>query len=191
MTLDQADFLDQLATQVASVVDRLDAMQMAQLEAALLPQSTVPRSGSIGTPTTALGQGDVQPSSVLANGAVTSAAIADGAVTSTKIVAGAVAMTKFAQSIIPPRVVTALPTLPADDWPTGCYVFLTTDETLYKNVAGTWTAASETELVANTIYAGSIAAGAIGARELAATIVLASLIKTANTGARVEIDQNG
>lgn len=99
----------------------------------------------------------------------------------------------FASSIVPPTVETALPALPDPDYPQGSLVFLTTDEKLYRNTDGsTWSVAVDgADIVANSVTAGQIAAGAIGATELAAELVLASVIKTADTGQRLELDING
>lgn len=188
---DPAAFLEQLAAEVADLSDRLDAAGVATLEALLTAPSGEPRLGVSSVPSGTSGAGDVTQTAVLAPGSVVSDSIASGAVTMPKIAANAVDVTKFAQAIIPPRVVTSLPTLPDTNFPTGSIVFYTVDETLYKNVAGTWTATTEADLVANTLYAGAITAGAIGARELATVILLASLIKTSDTGARVEIDKDG
>lgn len=47
------------------------------------------------------------------------------------------------------------------------------------------------KLAANAVVAGKVAAGAITADTLAAQLILASLIKTGDSGARVEIDPDG
>lgn len=102
-------------------------------------------------------------------------------------------MTKFVDNLRPPTIVDALPTLPDSTYPQGSFVFLTIDEKLYRNTDGnTWSAAVDgADIEANSIVAGKIVAGAIGAEELAAAIVLASLIKTAESGTRVEMDEHG
>lgn len=111
-------------------------------------------------------QGDIAPEAI--NGAV-------------HIQPGSIEMPLFAAGIVPPRVVAALPSLPAVAYPIGSLVFLTTDGKLYRNVANAWTVAVDgTDIVANSITAGQIAAGAIGADELAANSVIAAKI---NAGA--------
>jgi len=47
------------------------------------------------------------------------------------------------------------------------------------------------KVIANAITAGKIAAGAVTADKLAATLILGSLIKTADSGARIELDTTG
>jgi hypothetical protein len=85
------------------------------------------------------------------------------------IVPGSIDIQLFADDIIPPRVVTALPALPDTDWEEGSLVFLTTDGKLYRNVADAWTAEVDgADILANSITAGQIAAAAIGVDELAA-----------------------
>lgn len=190
---DQADYLQWLARQVSTPQDAYDAQQRAQLEAMITPPGWGARVPSFDVPSATAGVGAYAPTTILGNGVVTTAALSDGAVTGPKIAAAAVAWEKFASGILPPRVVTSLPSLPDSVYPQGSLVFLTTDMKIYRNTDGsTWSVAVDgADILANSITAGQIAAGAIGADELAATIVLASLIKTANTGCRVEIDTNG
>lgn len=96
----------------------------------------------------------------------------------------------FAETIIPPEVLDALPTLPDADYPQGVLVFLTTDMKLYRNTDGsTWSVAVDgADIVANSVTAGQIAAGAIGTTELAADAVIANV---ANVGGTVTIDDTG
>lgn len=102
---------------------------------------------------------------------------------------------RYAHSLITPKVVSALPTLPDPSYPMGSIVFLTTDAKLYRNTTGLadgWSVAVDgADIVAGTILAGAIAAGAITTEALAAVLVLASTIKTADAGARVELDPAG
>lgn len=96
----------------------------------------------------------------------------------------------FAETIIPPEVVDALPALPDADYPQGVLVFLTTDMKLYRNTDGsTWSVEVDgADILANSITAGQIAAGAIGTTELAADAVIANV---ANVGGTVTIDDTG
>lgn len=96
----------------------------------------------------------------------------------------------FAETIIPPEVVDALPTLPDASYPQGVLVFLTTDMKLYRNTDGsTWSVEVDgADITANSITAGQIAAGAIGTTELAADAVIANV---ANVGDTVTIDDTG
>jgi hypothetical protein len=100
---------------------------------------------------------------------------------------------RYAHSLITPKVVTSLPALPDPTFPLGSLVFLTTDAKLYRNTDGsTWSKATDgADIVTGTILAGAIAAGAIHAEALAATIILGSLIQTASSGRRVELDADG
>lgn len=109
------------------------------------------------------------------------------------ILPGSLIRPLFADTIIPPEVVTELPALPDEDYPVGSLVFLTVDAKLYRNVDGsTWSRAVDgADLITDSVTAGQIAAGAIGTNELAATLVLASLLTTALAGRRVEIDAAG
>lgn len=102
------------------------------------------------------GDGNIQPVGYIADGAIDDIA-------------------SFADSIRPPEVVAALPTLPDTDYPQGSFVFLTTDEKLYRNTDGsTWSVAVDgADIVSNSITAGAIAAGAIGTTQLAAEAITA------------------
>lgn len=104
--------------------------------------------------------------------------IADDSVDSDQIVDGALTSIKFATGIVPPEVVTSLPTLPDTDYPQGKIVFLTTDQKLYRNTTGSaWSKATDgADITANSITAGQIAAAAIGVSELAADAVTATAI---------------
>lgn len=100
---------------------------------------------------------------------------------------------RYAHSLNAPKVVSVLPTLPDPTFPLGSIVFLTTDTKLYRNTDGsTWSRAVDgADVVAGTILAGAIAAGAVTAEALAATIILGTLIETAGSGRRVEMDTGG
>jgi hypothetical protein len=110
----------------------------------------------------------------------------------------------FAASIRPVILVSSLPDLPDTDYPVGQFVYNLSDDPprLYKNDADSWVAGVGTEdLQANSITTGKIAAAAIGTSELAAgavtadilaaTIILTSLLKTASSGRRVQIEAAG
>lgn len=97
----------------------------------------------------------------------------------------------FAETIIPPEVVDALPSLPDTSYPQGCLVFLTTDEKLYRNTDGsTWSTAvpttdllgeiTETQIADDAITTPKIAALAVTAAEIAAGTITADKI-AANT----------
>lgn len=78
-------------------------------------------------------------------------------------------MDLFAETIVPPRVLGALPALPDPEYPEGSLVFLTTDGKLWRNVSDAWTVEVDgADILANSITAGQIAAGAIAADEIAA-----------------------
>jgi hypothetical protein len=77
---DPAAFLEQLASEVADLRDRVDAMGAASLEALLTPQSIVPRQGDASTPSATSGTGDIAPASMVARGAITADSIAAGAI---------------------------------------------------------------------------------------------------------------
>ena len=85
-----------------------------------------------------------------------------------------------ANDIIPPKIVTSLPSLPNDAYPVGTIVYLTTDEKLYVNKNGAWSKEVDgADVIAGSIIAGKIAAGAIGATEIAAeTIAVKHLVVT-------------
>lgn len=193
MLEDQSEMLEQLAREVAELRSTVEAQQNALLEAQITPQAMTSRVGAVDIPEQVAGVGAYAPTTVLGDGVVTETALADGAVTGGKIAAGAVEMPKLASGIVPPRVESSLPSLPDSAYPAGSIVLLTTDLCLYKTVDGSsWTKLVDAgDIIEGSITAGQIAAGAIGADELAATIILGSLIKTANTGYRVEIDTNG
>lgn len=108
-------------------------------------------------------------------------AIPSGAITARLIATGAVTAEALAVSLAGlVDVVATLPTLPDTDYPTGKVVFLTSDNKLYRNAAGTWTKATDgADIVADTITAGAIATGAIGADEIAANAVTAAKIAAA------------
>lgn len=116
--------------------------------------------------------------------------IAPGAVDgNVNILAGSLGMNLFASTIVPPRVLGTLPTLPDTVYPIGSLVFLTTNGKLYRNYANVWTVATDgADIVTDSITAGQISAGAIGTSELSATAVIANVI---NAGGTVTIDSTG
>jgi hypothetical protein len=105
------------------------------------------------------GDGNIQPVGYIAEGAIDD-------------------MLLFADTIRPPEVVATLPALPDSAYPQGSFVFLTTDQKLYRNTDGsTWSVAVDgADIVANSITAGQIAAGAVGADEIAAGAITSSKI---------------
>jgi hypothetical protein len=164
--LDQAADLEQLAREVADLRADVRAAQVALLEAQITPGSFA-RMASSDAPAGSTGAGAYAPATILGSGVVTEDSIAPGAVSSTA----------FASGIVPPRVVSALPTLPDAAYPAGAIVFLTTDvpPALYKTttgLVGSWTKLVDAaDIVSNSITAGQIAAGAIGTDEIAAGAV--------------------
>jgi hypothetical protein len=84
----------------------------------------------------------------------------------------------FANGIIRPQIVNALPSLPDAAYPDGFFVVLTTDRKLYISTGTTW----EVKVDGSDMVVGSI-----GAAALSAVIVLASSILTAAAGARCEM----
>jgi hypothetical protein len=107
---------------------------------------------------------DLAPESV--DGSIVAPGAIDGGI---HIIPATLGMDLFAETIVPPRVLDALPALPDADYPEGSLVFLTTDGKLYRNVADAWTVEVDgADILANSITAGQIAVGAIGADEIAA-----------------------
>lgn len=96
---------------------------------------------------------------------------------------GTFARDLFDPTVSVPAIVTVLPTLPDADYPVGSLVFLTSDQKLYRNPDDVdWSSAVDAEdIVINKITAG----------QLASVLVLASLIQTADEGARCEMDVDG
>jgi len=77
----------------------------------------------------------------------------------------------------PPEIVDVLPALPNSAYPEGKTVFLTTDNTLYKNISGVWDSSlSDNEY--QKILVGIVEAGAIGVDHLQAESITASAIGT-------------
>lgn len=185
MTLDPADFLEQLATELASVSDRLDSVEQARLEAALTPQETMPRLGESGVPEAQAGVGAFADAPLIADGAVTTTKIANGAITTPKISDATITAQKFASGLTVPKLETSLPTLPNASYPPGTIVFLTTDGKLYRNLDDVWTKEVESEDIV------SLSADKITAGTLSAALILAGFISTASTGTRVEFDSYG
>ena len=116
--------------------------------------------------------------------AIATVDIDSAAVTSAKIAAAAIDIAKFATGIVPPRVVSSLPTLPDAAYPIGSTVFLTSNSCLYKTttgLVGSWgKLIGAGDIVADSITAGCIAAGSITADELAAYAVCAKHMVVAN-----------
>lgn len=99
------------------------------------------------------------------------------------ITAGAVNdLANFASTLRPVTIVSSLPSLPSSAYPTGALVYLTSNNKVYRNSAGTWTLA---------VDGADITAGTITAAALAADLVLGTLIRTADTGVRVEMQGGG
>lgn len=110
---------------------------------------------------------DIAPGSI--DGNQLQDGVVDGAV---HIIPATLSMDLFAETIVPPRVLDALPALPDAEYAEGSLVFLTTDGKLYRQVADAWTVAVDAvDIVADWITAGAISVGAIGADELAAGAV--------------------
>lgn len=174
---DQADFLERIAESLAGISGRIDALERKDLAAKLEPDGGLSPGGRL--PGSA-GSGAVYDQATLAPGSVTSSAIADGAIDDVAL---------FASTIIPPRVVTSLPSLPSSTWPQGSLVFLTTDQKLYRNTTGSaWSKATDgADIVANSITAGQIATGAIGADEIAANSITADALAIGSAGSVVPL----
>lgn len=88
-------------------------------------------------------------------------------------VTGAIDMTSFANGIVPPRVVSVLPTLPNSSYPAGSTVVLTTDGKLYRTqtgLANSWTASVAAVDVTGQIVGSQIADGALTIAKFASTI---------------------
>lgn len=88
--------------------------------------------------------------------------------------------------------VASLPTLPDALYPVGDLAYVIENGKIYRNHDDVWTAQVDgADILVSSITAGAISAGAIGTEALAATIVIASLMKTADSGNRVEFDNLG
>lgn len=103
----------------------------------------------------------------------------------------------FAAGIVRPGIVTTLPTLPNPSYPIGWLVVLTTDGKLYRNVAGSWSAAVDgADIIANTITAGQVGAGGISAgvitgTEISALDLYASQLTLRDTSGQTALDASG
>ena len=125
----------------------------------------------------------------LSKEAVMTPDLLEGSIGHGHILPGAVDLDLFASTIVPPRVLGALPPLPDADYPEGMLAFLTTDGKLYRNRSEVWTAEVDgADILADSITAGQIAAGAIGTDQLAADAVIANVV---NVGGTVTINEDG
>jgi hypothetical protein len=115
---------------------------------------------------------------------VTNAQIADSAVTGTKLANLAITTSKFADGIRPVGIVGSLPALPDTTYPVGAVVTLTTDGKLYRNVAGTWTAAVPTVDLTGTIATGQIADDAVTNAKIGPSAV--DVLELANSAVRMD-----
>lgn len=89
----------------------------------------------------------------------------------------------FATDLRPIKQVNTLPTLPDTAYPVGATVYLTTDQKLYRNAAGTWSASAAASDITGTLTAsqiGSVNSSAITGLILAAQI--SSIAATQITG---------
>lgn len=77
----------------------------------------------------------------------------------------------------------SLPVLPDAAYPSDRVVILTTDHKLYRNAAGTWTAAVPTVDLTGTIATAQIAAGAVTSNEVAAATLTGANIAAATIAA--------
>lgn len=86
----------------------------------------------------------------------------------------------FASTLRPVPVRGVLPTLPDTNYPDGQLLYLLSDKKVYRAdyATGTWIRSTD---------GADIIAGTISAAALAADIILGTLIRTANTGTRVEL----
>lgn len=107
------------------------------------------------------------------------AAVAEAAAISTAVATAATnAANTYAASIAAPLVVSSLPTLPSNSYPSGKLVLLTTTGVLYESTGSAWTAVTVagSSITEGSITAGQIAAGAIGATQIAAGSITASAL---------------
>jgi hypothetical protein len=111
--------------------------------------------------------------------------IIDGA---THVLPGSIDTPLFVQSIRPPHVVSALPSLPDPIYPPGDYAFLTTTSVLYLNTADVWVIEDGSTITNGTLVAGLVRAGAIATEQLAADAVIANVV---NVGGTVTINEDG
>lgn len=89
---------------------------------------------------------------------------------------GTVSPVSFASTIQPVHIVNSLPTLPDANYPNDSVVILTTDHKLYRNAAGTWTAAVPTVDLTGTITSTQIADDSISTPKLQALAITAEKI---------------
>jgi len=100
----------------------------------------------------------------------------------------------FADTIRPVAVGSVLPTLPdTTNYPQGTLFYLIGDAKIYRadytSSPVAWSVATDgADIVANSITGGKIQAGAISASLLEADLVLGSVIRTAGSGTRVELE---
>lgn len=134
--------------------------------------------------TTELAAGAVTAANIAA-GTITATELAAGAITTAKIAAGAVTTTELAAGAVTAAKITA-GTITATQIAAGT---ITATELAANAVTATKVLAGAidvTKLAAGTLSAGNITTGT-----LAADVVLGARIKTANTGARVELNASG
>jgi hypothetical protein len=105
--------------------------------------------------------------------AVDASKLADGSISAAKLAAAAVDATKLASSIKAVEIVSALPSTGNVE---GRFVYLTTDEKLYRYTGSAWTSAVPATDVAGQIVSTQITDGAISTPKLAAGAVIASTI---------------
>lgn len=113
--------------------------------------------------------GEQSQTADLAPGSVDGTIIGDATITGyTHIIPDTLSLDLFSQSIRPPHVVAALPSLPDDEYPPGDYAFLTTTSELYLNIADVWTLEDGSTITNGTLIAGLVRAGAIAADQISA-----------------------
>jgi hypothetical protein len=92
----------------------------------------------------------------------------------------------FSSTLRPISVVSSLPALPSADYPNGSLIYLTSDKKIYRaDYTGT------PDVWVRSVDGADITAGTVTAAGLAADLVLATLFRTAGSGARVEIEGGG
>jgi hypothetical protein len=84
----------------------------------------------------------------------------------TEVADGSITQAKMASGLIPPRIVTSLPSLPDSEFPEGIIVYLTTDGKLYRNKDEAWTAEIYTDDLDRLIAGADIAADSIAVKHL-------------------------
>jgi hypothetical protein len=100
-----------------------------------------------------------------------------------QITPGTITVTELSDSIVPPVVVSSLPSLPDSEYPEGTIAYLTTDEKLYRSTGSSWTSTIYATDLGDSVQAGQLAANSVTAGTIAASAVGASQISVASLSA--------